>query len=220
MKQYLVVGLGRFGNSVAKTLYENEESVLAIDKSENIIQEAINNNIIGNAITVDATDITTLKNLGVNNFDVAFVCIGSNIQDSILITLTLKELGIPKVIAKALTETHGKVLSKVGADEVIYPEVYMGKRVAMKEIEPNMVEHIKFSEQYLLVEIKAPKKFYNKTLEVLALRKSYKANIIAIKRENGNMVITPMGETKILSGDTLIVITDTKTAKELEEINE
>ena len=219
MKQYVVVGLGRFGLSIAKTLYENGENVLVIDNDEDIIQEAVNSSIIENAITADATDPVVLKNLGINNFDVAFVCIGSNIQDSILVTLTLKELGIPRVLAKAMTEAHGRVLSKIGADEVIYPEVYMGNRIAMKEIEPNIVEHMKFTDNYILVEIKAPISFFGKNIEKLALRKNYKVNIIAIKKENGEMEITPMGDTVIEKGDTMIVITDTKTSKELEELN-
>ncbi len=219
MKQYLVVGLGRFGLSIAKTLYENGENVLVMDSEEDLVQEAINNNIIENGVTADATDPVVLRNLGINNFDVAFVCIGTSIEDSTLVTLTLKELGIPKVIAKAMTEPHGRVLSKVGANEVIYPEVYMGKRVALKEIEPNIVEHMKFTDNYILVEIKAPSKFVNKTLLELELRKNYKANIIAIKRENGEMEITPMGDSVIKKGDTLIVITDTKTSKELEALN-
>lgn len=219
MRQYLVVGLGRFGLSIAKTLYENGESVLVMDSEEELVQEAINNNIIENGVTADATDPVVLKNLGINNFDVAFVCIGTSIEDSTLVTLTLKELGIPKVIAKAMTEPHGRVLAKVGADEVIYPEVYMGKRVALKEIEPNIVEHMKFTDNYILVEIKAPPKFVNKTLLELELRKNYKANIIAIKRENGEMEITPMGDSVIKKGDTLIVITDTQTSKKLEALN-
>lgn len=219
MRQYLVVGLGRFGLSIAKTLYENGESVLVMDSEEELVQEAINNNIIENGVTADATDPVVLKNLGINNFDVAFVCIGTSIEDSTLVTLTLKELGIPKVIAKAMTEPHGRVLAKVGADEVIYPEVYMGKRVALKEIEPNIVEHMKFTDNYILVEIKAPAKFANKTLLELELRKNYKANIIAIKRENGEMEITPMGDSVIKKGDTLIVITDTQTSKKLEALN-
>lgn len=218
MKQYLVVGLGRFGSSIVKTLYENGEQVLAIDNDEDIVQETVNTGVLENGITIDATDAVALKNLGINNFDVAFVCIGTNIQDSIMVTLTLKELGIPKVIAKATTDMHGKLLSKIGADEVIYPEIYMGERIAMKEIEPNIVEHMKLGNEYIVAEIKVPEKFINQTLEKLAVRKQYKANIIAIRKENGNMEITPMGDTVMSLGDTMIVITDTKTAKQLKEL--
>lgn len=218
MKQYVVIGLGRFGTSVAKTLYESGESVLVIDRDDDKIQDGINNDIMENGISVDATDVNELKNLGIDNFDVAFVCMGTSIQDSILVTLNLKEIGVPKVIAKAVTEAHGKVLSKIGANEVVFPETYMGKRVALKEIEPNIIEHIKFSDNSILVEIRTPAKFVGKTLGQLDLRKMFKLNIIAIKRENGIMEITPMGDTEIRKGDMLIVITDPKTAKELEEI--
>lgn len=218
MKQFVVIGLGRFGTSIAKTLYENGESVLVIDKNEDIIQDAVNNDIMENGISTDATDINELKNLGIDNFDVAFVCMGASIQDSILVTLNLKEIGVPKIIAKAVTEAHGKVLSKIGANEVVFPETYMGKRIALKEIDPNIVEHFKFSDNHILVEIRAPVNFIGKTLAQLDLRKMYKLNIIAIKRENGIMEITPMGDTEVRKGDTLIVITDAKTAKELEAI--
>jgi len=216
MKQFLVVGMGRFGTSLAKTLYSNGKSILAIDKNEEKIQENINNNIIENAISVDATDILELKNLGINNFDVAFVCIGTEMQSSILVTLTLKELGIPKIIAKALSRQHGRVLEKVGADEVIYPEIHMGKKVALKEISPNLIEHMQLSDEYTVIEVKAPAKFLNKTLIELDLRKNYNLNIIAIKRENNGMEITPMGDSLLNKGDKIIAIANVKTAKELE----
>lgn len=218
MKQFLVVGLGRFGRSIAATFYKNNESVLAIDNNEDLVQEIINDSLVENAVTVDATDATALRNLGIHNFDVAYVCIGTNVQDSILITLTLKELGIPKVIAKAKTEAHGKVLYKIGAEEVVFPEVYMGQRVALREIEPNMIEHIKFTEDYMLVEIKAPNKFLGKSLKVLELRKKYSVNVISIKKEDGKMQIYLDADTVIEKGDTLIAMTDSKTAKELESL--
>ena len=218
MKQYLVVGLGRFGKSVARTLYDHGENVLAIDTDEDIIQETINNNIVDNAIIVDATDINALKNLGINNFDVAFVCIGTNIEASILITLSLKEIGISKVIAKALTEEHGKVLSRVGADEVVFPEKYMGQRVALFEIEPNVIEHMKLSDDHLIVELKAPAKFVNKTLISLNLRKTWNVNIIAI-RNGSDMEIVPDGNTVIDKDDVLVIITDIKTAEKLNKLS-
>ncbi|MGM0507611.1 MAG: potassium channel family protein [Fusobacteriota bacterium] len=218
MKQFLVVGLGRFGTSLAKTLYKHGEQVLGLDMDEDILQEAINNDIIDNGIAVDATDIEELKNLGVNNFDVAFVCIGTGIQNSILVTLTLKELGIPRIIAKALTKQHGRVLDKIGANEIIYPEMYMGERTAIKEINPNMVEHMQLSDEYKVIEKKAPDIFMNKSLIELDLRKKYDLNIIAIKNENGDMTITPMGDKVIKKGDTLIAISNTEGARKLENL--
>lgn len=216
MRQYLVVGLGRFGSSVAETLYKSGESVLAIDIDEDRVQEAINKEIVDNAVEVDCTDEKSLADLGINNFDVAIVSIGSNIQASILITLTLKEMGIKRIVCKAVTKAHGNALSKIGADEIVFPETYMGKRVALQEMKPNMIEHLKFSENFVIVEVKAPKSFVGKDLLNLDFRKVYKANIIAIRNTAKNTVIIPSADSVIKNGDTLVVATDTKTAKELE----
>ena len=218
MKQFLVIGLGRFGSSIAETLYKAGENVLAIDFREEIVQEAINNDLLDNVVEADATDEKSLRDLGVNNFDVAFVCIGNNIQASILITLVLKELGVKRVVAKAITKAHGKVLNKIGADEIVFPETFMGKRVAQAEMSQNVIEHLKFSDNFLIIEIQAPPSFYKKTLVELELRKKYKANIIAIKKANGYENVIPEAETLVEEGDTLIVVTDSKTARELESL--
>ena len=218
MKQFLVIGLGRFGSSVAETLYKAGENVLAIDSREEIVQEAINNDILDNVVEADATDEKSLRDLGVNNFDVAFVCIGSNIQASILITLVLKELGVKRVVAKAITKAHGKVLQKIGADEIVYPETFMGKRVAQAEMSQNVIEHLKLSDNFLIVEIQAPASFYKKTLVEIELRKKYKANIVAIKKANGHEDVSPAADSVIEEGDTLIVVTDSKTARDLERL--
>lgn len=218
MKQYLVIGLGRFGSSIAETLYNADAKVLAIDCDEDLVQEAINNDIVENAVTLDATDEKSLEDLGINNFDVAFVCIGTNIQSSILITLTLKDLGIKKVICKAINKQHGKVLEKIGADEIVYPETYMGRRVALNTMDPNLIEHMKFSDEFIIIEIKSPKTFVGKTLVDLGMRNQYKANIIAIKTVRGETLVTPPADTVINDGDMLIISTDSKTIELLEKL--
>jgi trk system potassium uptake protein TrkA len=218
MKSYLVIGLGRFGTSIAKTLYEADSEVLAIDTDEELVQEAINNNIVDNAMILDATDENALKEIGASNFDVAFIGIGSNIQASIMTTLNLKELGVKKIIAKAVTKSHGKVLKKIGADEVIYPEEYMGHRIAMLAMEPNMMEHLRFSKDFLLVEFKAPSSFLGKNLMELGVRNSYNINIVGIKKSNGDLNSSPRATSVIEKGDTLLVITNSKTARELENL--
>ncbi len=217
-KQYLVIGLGRFGTSVAKTLYDAGEDVLAIDIDENLVQEAINNNIIDNAVTLDAEEERALKDIGAENFDVAFVCIGSNLQASIIITLILQEMGVKNIIAKAVTKSHGKVLGKIGATKVIYPEEYMGKRVALLAMEPNMIEHLRFSQDFLLVEVKAPSMFWNKSLMELGIRNNYNVNIVGIKKGNGTLDPSPKADSIIEKDDILLVITDAKTAKQLENL--
>lgn len=217
MREYLVVGLGRFGTSIAQTLYESNEEVLAIDVDEELIQEAINGNIVDNAVIVDATDMKSLKELGVSNYDVAFVCTG-DVEASIMITLNLKELGIEKIIAKANSKSHGKVLAKIGATKVIYPEEYMGRRVAQLAMEPNMIEHLRFSSEFLLLEVKTPSVFWGKTLIQLDIRKKYNVNIVGIKKENQPLTPNPSAESLIEKGDILLVITDTKTADYLENL--
>lgn len=217
MKQYLVIGLGRFGTSVAQTLYESNEEVLAIDSDSEIVQDCINENIVDNAVTIDATDAKSLKDLGVDSFDIAFVCVGE-IEPSIMITLNLKELGVKKIIAKAVSKSHGKVLAKIGAKKVIYPEEYMGRRVAQLAMEPNMVEHLRFSSNFLLIEAKAPSIFWGKSLIELEIRKKYNSNVVGIKKNDQTFNPNPEPATVIEEGDTLLMITDNKTASFFENL--
>ncbi|MGL4999678.1 MAG: potassium channel family protein [Cetobacterium sp.] len=217
MKQYVVIGMGRFGASVAETLYKSNEEVLAIDESEDTIQEAINSGIVENAVVADATDDKELKNIGLEGFDVAFVCIGA-IEPSIMVTLNLKELGVKKIIVKAISRRHGRVLEKIGANQVVYPEEYMGKRTALAAMDPNMIEHFRFSKDFLLAEIKSPEIFWNKNLIELDIRKRYNVNIVGIKKGNRNFIPNLSPNTVIEQGDILLVITDAKTATELKNL--
>ena len=179
MKQYLVIGLGRFGTSVAKTLYEAEKNVLAIDIDEDNVQDKIDTNIIKNAVIGDPSDEKVLKDIGAENFDVAFICI-ADIEASVMIALNLKELGIKTIIAKAINKKHGKILTKVGATEIVYPEEHMGKRIAELIIDTDIKEHLKFSDNFVLVEVKAPSIFWNNSLINLDVRNKYNINIIYI----------------------------------------
>lgn len=217
MAQYLVVGMGKFGRSIASTLYKNGQTVLAIDTKENLIQEAIDEGIVYDGIVMDAKDETSLKKIVEGSFDTAFVCIGTNVQDSILITVTLKDMGINNIIAKATTKVHGKVLEKVGATRVIYPEEEMGSKIAFSVLNPNIIEYLKFSDGYSIIEIKVPKSFIGKTLLELDLRKKYDANIIAIKDENDqiNSLIGP--NTVLKESDMMVVFGDIKKIKNIVE---
>lgn len=219
MKQYLVIGLGRFGRSVARTLYEAEQEVLAVDTSEELVQGMINSYGVENAMILDGTDLSNLKEIGAQNFDAAFVCM-RNLEASILTTLNLRELGVSKIIAKAGSKEHGKVLEKIGASKIVYPEEYMGKRIAQLVMEPNMIEHLRFSSDFLLAEIKAPSLFWNKTLIQLNLRNKYNANIVGIRKANDLFFPNPAADSLIEKGDILVVITDSKTAKTLESLGE
>jgi len=204
MRQFLVVGLGRFGSSLARTLYNLGYDVLGIDRDEDIIQNIAND--ITHAVHADATDENTLKALGVRNFDVAIVSIGDDIQSSILITIMLKEMGIKYVVAKAQSQLHGKVLYKVGADRVVFPERDMGVRLAHNLISSNILDYIELSPDYSIVEIASVPEWYNKSLGQLDMRRKYGLNVMAIKRDNNNVIISPHADVVILKDDILVVV--------------
>lgn len=203
MKQFIVVGLGRFGSSVAKTLAENEYNVLAIDTNGERIQEIANE--VTHAVEADATDEDALRTLGVRNFDVAVVSIGDNIHANILSTLILKELGVPYVVVKAQDTLHGKVLSKVGADRVVYPERDMGVRIAHNLISSNVLDYIEFAPDYSIVEIISTTNMVGKTLAEIELRSNFGVNVMAIKRGK-DLNITPGANDRLLEGDVLVVM--------------
>ena len=217
MRQYLVIGLGRFGESVAKTLYEAGENVLAIDISEELVQDKIDRNIIKNAVIGDASDEKILKDIGTENFDVAFICIG-DIEASVMIALNLKELGIKTIIAKAINKKHGKVLTKVGATEIVYPEEHMGKRIAELTMNTDIIEHLKFTDNFVLVEVKAPSIFWNNSLIKLDVRNKYNINIVGIKKASGEFLPNPNANVIIEEGDILVIITDKKTVESFNKL--
>ena len=217
MKQYLVIGLGRFGTSVAKTLYEAGENILGIDVSEELVQDRINNNILKNAIIGDASDGKILKDIGAENFDIAFICIG-DIEASVMIALNLKELGIKSIIAKAINKKHGKVLTKIGATEIVYPEEHMGKRIAELTMNTDIIEHLKFSDNFVLVEVKAPSIFWNNSLIKLDVRNKYNINIVGIKKSKGEFLPNPTANVVIEEGDILVIITDKKTVESFNKL--
>ncbi|NLW16845.1 MAG: TrkA family potassium uptake protein [Firmicutes bacterium] len=202
-KQFAVIGLGRFGSSVAKTLYSMGCQVLAIDQDEERVRAIVR--AATRAVAADATDEQVLRSIGIRNFDVVIVGIGGNIQASIMITLMLKELGVKHVVAKAQSDLHGKVLYRVGADRVVFPERDMGFRVARNLFSSNILEYIELSQDAGVVEIVAPENTIGKDLKQLDLRNRYNINVIAIK--HGETInITPRADDRIHEGDVLVVI--------------
>lgn len=202
-KQFAVVGLGRFGTSVATNLTLMGYEVLAIDESAERIQEIVN--CVTHAIEADATDENALKALGIRNFDIVIVAIGHDIQASILITVILKELGVKTVVAKAQTELHGKVLVKVGADKVVYPERDMGARVAHSLVSSNVLDHIELSPDHSILEVVAPDNVVGKTLKESDLRAVYGITVMAIKRGK-ELLVSPSPDEPIRENDILVVI--------------
>ncbi|KXG76157.1 potassium channel family protein [Thermotalea metallivorans] len=203
MKQFAVIGCGRFGSSVAKTLYSLGYDVLAIDENEDVIQAIADS--VTHAVQVDATDEASLKSLGIRNFDVVVVTIGSDIQSSILITLIAKELGVKYVVAKAQNELHAKVLYKIGADRVVFPERDMGVRVAHNLVSSNILDYIELAPDYSIVEVTSLKEWEGKSLKDLNIRGKYGINVMAIKH-GGEINISPTAADVIKRGDVLVVV--------------
>ena len=212
-KQIIVVGLGRFGNALAETLVENGCEVMAIDTNEERLDEIAPR--ITHTVCADATDAEALDALGVRNFDVAVVTIGTDIKASTVATMLLKEKGVGRVIAKAHDELHARLLLKVGADKIVFPERDMGRRMAHNLISGNILEFIRLSPDYTLSEIQPPANWVGKSLVELNLRTRYKINVIAI-RANGKINPVPHAEDVIREGDALFVLGPTAGIQELE----
>lgn len=202
-KQYVVFGLGKFGKSVAVSLSQYGNDVLAVDTSEEAIQEISEH--VTHAVQADGTDEDTLRSLGISNFDVAVVAIGSNMQSSIMTVMLLKEIGVEYVMAKAQNEIHKKVLEKIGADRVIFPEREIGNRIARNLTSDNIVDYIELSSEYSIVEIVVLKDWQGKSLAELNMRAKHGVNVMAIRRA-GEIDISPGANETLREGDVLIVV--------------
>ncbi|KJS83649.1 MAG: hypothetical protein JM58_12290 [Peptococcaceae bacterium BICA1-8] len=214
-KQYAVIGLGRFGESVAKTLSSLGHDVLGIDTSECKVQAIVND--ITHAVQADAREEETLRALGIRNFDVAVVAIGNDLESNIFITVMLKEMGVKYVVTKAQSNLHGKVLDKIGADKIIYPEKDMGVRLAHNLVTSNVMDYIELSPEYGVVEIITPAKFINKSLGELNLRAKYGISVMAIKKKGDLVIVAPGAEATIEENDVLIIVSSNDALAKLPE---
>jgi trk system potassium uptake protein TrkA len=211
-KEYLVIGLGRFGSSVARQLEESGCSVLAVDVDEKKAKQIADDVTL--SMCVDITNEEALQELGVRNFDGAIIAIGQNPEASVLATMWAKEQGVPLVIAKAYDEMQGKILTKLGADEIVYPEREMGMHLANKLAFNHLVDTIELSSDYSIMDIPVPSEWIGKNLRELKLREKYRVNVIAIKR-NGEMSITPSIETPTMKGDVFVLLGTNSTLKKI-----
>jgi trk system potassium uptake protein TrkA len=202
-----VIGLGRFGYHVARTLAQGGAEVIACDVDEEKVREI--SEYVSLAYVLDATDAKALKESGIANVDVAVVSVGENIEASILIVVQLKELGVKEIVAKAVNPLHGKVLEKLGVDRVVYPEKEMAIRVAHSLLAGEFIEEIPIGEKHSLFELKAFDFMLGKTLRELDVRKRFGVSVLAIKRGE-NLIVNPMGDEKILPGDILVVLGTTE----------
>lgn len=204
-KLFAVIGIGRFGEALIGELTRMGYEVLAVDIDEERVNDAVD--IATHAVQVDAIDEQALKSLGIRNFDCAVVAIGSNVQSNILTTIILKEMGVPKVVAKAQNALHGKVLEKIGADLVIYPERDMAIKTARMLVSRNFLEQIALSQEYGIVELFTPEIFAGRSLTQLQLRKKHRLTILAIRR-GSNVIIAPPPDEIIIKGDVLVALGD------------
>ncbi|WML43544.1 TrkA family potassium uptake protein [Neobacillus sp. PS3-40] len=202
-KDFAVIGLGRFGGSICRTLTEQGKEVLVVDKSEARVNEYAT--IASHAVVGDTTDEAMLRSIGIRNFDHVIVAIGDDIQSSILTTLILKELGVENITVKAQNDYHEKVLRKIGANSVVHPERDMGIRIANNMASNNVLDYLGLSDDHSIVEIVANKRLDGHTIIGLDIRKKYGINIVAIKR-GSEIIVSPQAKEMIQLNDILIVI--------------
>jgi trk system potassium uptake protein TrkA len=213
-RQYAVIGLGRFGVSVAKTLHQLGYEVLAVDADEEMTQKFSDE--VTHVLQADTTDENSLKAMGIRNYDVVIVAIGDDVQANIVTTLLLKEMGVPRIVAKARNELHGKILEKIGADKVIYPERDMGQRVAHNLVSSNVLDYIELSSNLSLVEVKTPSAYVGKSLAQADLRARFGVNVVAMKRSE-QIIVPPLPSEVMQTEDILIIVGSIEGVQRLEE---
>lgn len=204
MKTYLVVGLGRFGTSVALKLQELGNEVMVIDENEEQVQRL--SNVVTYAVVGDARDEDVLESLGVRNMDCAIVAIGQNLAASVLITLNLKSLGVPQVICKAQDDLQKRALEKIGADRVVIPEREMGMKLAQNLTSSSVLDYVELSRDCGLAEIMTPKSWVGKTLLELDVRKKFGVTVAAFRKADGDMTVFVDINYRLEANDELVVL--------------
>lgn len=217
MKQYIVIGCGRFGTSVATTMHLLGHQVMAIDKNEEVIQSLSDN--VTHAVIGDVSDEQVLRSIGLGNFDVAIIAIGGDIRSSIMATLLAKEMGVNQIVCKAKDELQGKVLYKIGADRVVFPERDMGVRVAHNLVSDNILDHIELDPKYSIVEIVTPDSWVGKSLIELDLRAKYEISVLAIK-VGKDIDVTPSPNKSLEPGTILVILGPSNSISQITTHNE
>ena len=207
MKSYIVIGLGLFGAEVARKLCELGCEVLAMDIRSDLVNQVAND--VTHAVVGDGQDKEVLRALGARNFDCGVVAIGDNFGASVLVTMNMKELGVPYVVCKAHDETHRRVLEKLGADRILIPEKDIGIRLARSLAAPNVLDYIELSEEYGIADVPVPQSWIGKTLKELNVRAKLGVNILAIRRD-GAMNVSPAADDTFCEGDVVVVLGDSK----------
>jgi len=205
----IVIGLGRFGSAVAKTLAAMGHDVLAMDESEEVVQSLASE--LPHVVQADSTDLSALRQLSVTDFSHAVVSIGANLEASVLTVLNLSQMGVKDIWAKANSQQHGRIAERVGAHHVIYPEADMGERVAHL-VTGKMMDFIEFDDEFAIAKTRAPMEMHGKTLAVSSVRTRHGITVVGIKRRHHDF-IHAKADTEIKPGDHLIVAGKTSLIK-------
>ena len=215
MKSYMVIGLGRFGSQVARELCRLGCQVLAVDMDSDLVSQIAND--VTHAVVADGQDKEVLRALGAKEFDCAIVAIGDDLAASVLITMNLKELGVPQIICKAHGDTHRRVLEKLGADRVVIPEKEQADRLARSLSSHNLLDYIELSEEYGIVEVPAPGSWKGKSLKELNVRAKLGVNILAIRR-GGKINVSPGADFTFEDQDVVVVLGDSAALKRVQKL--
>ena len=218
MKQFVIIGLGNFGHYLAIHLYKKGHEVLAIDNNSNRVAEIKDR--VSQAVTADATDRKAMEALGLDRMDAAIICIGSVLSESILATLNMKDIGVAQVFAKAISEAHSRILYKIGASEVLFPEKDQAISLAERLHNPNMVDYLPFLEGYSIIELSTPKTFVGKSLRDLDLINRFGVQVVAIKElVPDRMDLIPTAQRVLKDDDLMILLGPNESFEKLRKID-
>jgi trk system potassium uptake protein len=211
-RQFAVIGLGRFGRAVCGTLHSMGYEVLGIDSDERRVAQALTDQIAAHAVQLDSTQPSALKEAGIPDFDTVIVAIGNYVEESVITTLNAKEAGVPHVVAKASSEIHVKLLKRVGADHVVFPEHEMGCELARSLTRPNILERFEIDPDNSIVEVIVPQAFHQKTIVELDLRNKYGLTLLAVSQDTnpGKFEINPSPVERLRAGSVMVVIGSNK----------
>lgn len=216
-RQYAVLGLGIFGSTVAKTLSKYNADVIAVDVDSKCVNRMAD--VVTQAMQCDITDIDQLRAAGIQDCDVAVVCMGNHLEESVMAIINLKELGIPYIVAKAKNKRFMEIFSKVGANKVVRPEKEMGEQVAKGILGKNIIDIIDIDSEYSVVEIPAPKEWTGKTLIDLNLRRKYGINVIGIRNHvTGDLNVCPEPDCIIEKDVHIVLIADGETINKFDDM--
>ena len=215
--QFLVIGLGRFGGALAEDLIAHGHEVLGIDASPKLVQTYAQR--LTHVVEMDSTDLEAMRQLGAGDFEVAVVAIGTEVEASILTTSVLVDLGIPRIVAKAISEPHGKILSRVGAHRVVFPERDMGLRVARSLAGRDVIDYMELDPGFVLLETKAPPALVGRTLAEAEVRRRFGLTVVSVKGE-GKPATYATPETRVEEGDILVIAGETQRVEEFVQLRE